>query len=221
MIKRIDVIIATRNRLEKLYQTIDSIPGNNFGIETYIKICCDGDYKSFLDLTSNPRLSDLIFVNRHSGAVHCRNILARKCTDAIIYATDDIIFDVGSIKEAIKMFMDKFSDSDGVIGFNQTGNNRFNPAGVGLMGKKFLSRYPDNKLFYPGYFHFACQEIYWTAKKLNKFYLCDTAIVNHLNPFVEKKYMDQTHADARLHKIKDHLLIEERKEKGLMWGINE
>jgi hypothetical protein len=78
----------------------------------------------------------------------------------VLYAVDDIEFQDDAIDNAMKEFNDRFKDDDGVIGFTQIGVRDFHPSGVGLVGKKFLDRYPGRKLFNPMYYHFACQEIH-------------------------------------------------------------
>ena len=88
-----------------------------------------------------------------------------------------------------------------------------------MVGQKFLQRYPDKQLFFPGYFHFACQEILDLCLKIGDKFVCDhEAVVLHKHPCNFKEEMDQTHIDARIKKREDHALIKERKEKGLIWG---
>lgn len=220
---RIDIIIPTRNRYKKLMRTIESIPGNTAGVEIHIRIGFDGDEWTFKKLMygekQNGRFSKLTFYAGHNGAVYIRNDLLKECEDAIIYATDDIVFKPGSISRAIEAMRKKFPGGDGVIGFTQTGNTRFNPGGVALVGAKFLSRYPKNALFYPKLFHFACQEVHLAAEFLKKFYLSPDAIIHHYSPFTQRNEMDQTHADARIKKLADHELIRQRKAAGKIWGI--
>lgn len=219
---RIDIVIATRNRYDKLMRTINSIPHTVIlGINIKIAVACDADIASYGLLLDNPMIDRLVLIDRHSGAVYCRNQLIKNSEDAVIYATDDIEFINGGINKAILAMREKFPNDDGVIGFKQTGNHKFCPSGVGLVGKNYLKRYPGKQLFFPDYFHFAAQEIHQAAHKLNKFYLCNEAIVHHHNPFLESSEMDQTHVDARMYKEKDHKLSSDRKAKGLVWGLND
>lgn len=218
---RIDIIVSTRGRYAKFMKMVESIPGNTNGVEIWLNVAFDGDMKSWerFAFTKRANVAQCVYVAKQSGNVANRNMLAEKCEDAVLYATDDIIFRPGSISQAIHDFREHFKDDDGVIGFTQVGNNKFSPTGVALLGKTFLCRYPNKHLFYPKYFHFAAQEIHELALHLGKFYL-SAATVDHLNPFVRKEYRDQTHIDARIHKERDHELSFQRKRNRMIWGLN-
>jgi hypothetical protein len=198
--------------------TIDSIPGQELSVPVHINIACDGDLVTYNKIRHNKRIYNLIFTSEQRGAVYCRNELSKDCISTVVYATDDIIFSPGAIKEALKMMYDKFPDDDGVVGFCQIGNRKFSKSGVAMIGEKFMKRFPDKKIFYPKYFHFAAQEIKALAEKYGKFAFCETAIVKHLNPFINNQYMDSTHADARIHKEEDHRMSDARKKAGEIWG---
>lgn len=212
---KIEIIIATRNRYGKLLKTLDSIPD-----KYQVKIICDGDLDTFRELLHHKKNFALLLYNEFKqGAVSTRNTICETCSHSLIYSTDDMTFNDGAIEQAENEFNDLFPDTDGVLGFTQTGNRKFHPAGVALVGKKFLDRYPGRHLFFPDYYHFACQEIYWLADKLNKFHFSEKAIINHMNPMVNPEHMDQTHHDGRIFKDKDHALIKDRLAKGLIWGM--
>jgi len=197
---------------------VDSIQWNAEGIQVDLKLFFDDDKIGYNKFKTNQRIQSFYSPER-IGAVGGRNTLLRLCEDAIIYATDDMIFKPGAIAAAIRAARAHFADDDFVIGFFQEGNT-FNPAGVALVGQAFLQRYPDKKLFFPGYFHFACQEVHAAAEKLGKFYLAEDARIYHFHPCVDPKQMDQTHQDARYFKTRDMAMIKDRKAKGLIWGIN-
>ena len=214
----IDMIIPTRFRQEKLAKTIASIPSHPW---LKVHVVCDGDKETFEWLKNEcwdfvkPHL-----MFGHNGAVDCRNwiISCIRKPDGILYATDDIEFDVSAIEKAKASFNYHFGhDDDGVIGFSQDKDH--NQAGVGLIGRRFLNRYPDRMPFFPSYYHFACQEIKWLADKLGRFYYEPEAMLKHFHPDFYPDLMDQTHVDGRIHRELDHKLIEERKKKGLIWGL--
>jgi len=218
--KHIDIVIATRNRYEKLMRTIRSIPEKDF-ITTWITF--DGDLDGFnriceSDFEKREIIIDFSFEQR--GAVKARNDIISKfaCEDGILYATDDMTFEPNAIENAFNAFNSHFPDDDGVVGLVQLGNKKYHPTGVALVGQKFLQRYPNKQLFWPGYYHFACQEIYWLASKLGKFHQESTAVIRHYNPFILKDEMDETHKEARIHKGKDHALMKARQMSGTIWG---
>ena len=219
--KKITIVIPTRNRLAKLKKTLDSIPIDD---RWDIIVICDNDANTFKAI--HKTRPDLLVVNyiepnkAFVGAVKVRNYAIKKHVyDGCLYATDDIIFAQGSLAQAYNQFNEKFPDDDGVLGFIQKPNlDKFHPTGVALVGYKFLLRYPDKQLFYPELFHFACQEIHMLATKYNKFYQCQEAIIWHYNPCTYKEEHDQTHEDARKYKKQDMKIIKCRKENKLIWG---
>lgn len=225
MSRKIEVIIPTRGRIGKLHKVLDSIPkaiGGSGEITVIEKVVIsDACPQTVIEMIQiRPDVTRLIYVRKHMGAVFCRNLATQTAEDMILYATDDITFRDGSIGFALKSHLELFPDGDGVIGFLQENapNRNFNPAGVGLVGQKFLQRYPHKKLFYPKYFHFSCQEILWLAQKYDKFSLDEMARVYHFHPAFYPKLKDQTHEDARIHRTKDHDLIKKRKKSGKIWG---
>ncbi len=210
------VIIPTRGRLEKLKKTLDSIPEHPY---INIHVVCDDDWETFEVLDDYPRDIHITFIPEHSGSVYCRNQIFRYWDDGILYATDDIVFHSGAIEHAFQVFNEQFPDDDGVVGFVQE-PGEFHLSGVALVGQKFARRYPDRKLFFPGYFHFACQEVHWLCEALgNRFIQDPQAVLEHRHPCKFREELDQTHRDARIRRKEDHDLIKERKAKGLIWGM--
>ena len=141
----------------------------------------------------------------------------------VIYFVDDMEFKENCIGEAIKVMLEKFPDGDGVVGF--TMENRVIRkkrtgfyAGVALVGQKYLRRYPSKKLFYPGYFLFAAQEVTNLAIKLEKICMADKALFIHHSPHKIPGSVDQTHLDGRSWKKVDRALRRERAKDGLLWG---
>lgn len=215
--REISIVIPTRNRLEKLKRVLDSIPSLNY---LHIIVVCDGDVNTYDFLVQHRKDVDSKLVPENKGAVYCRNLIAHHIQDGLLYATDDIVFMENSIQHAFEIFNKTFLDDDGVVGFVQEGNS-FHPTGVGLVGQKFLQRYPSKQLFCPQYFHFACQEIHDLCQKVGgKFVQDSQAKVFHYHPCNYPKEMDQTHKDARKFKAKDFSVIEYRKKHNLTWGYN-
>lgn len=218
--KHITILIPTRNRIAKLKKTLESIPDLSY-IDTLV--ICDNDEAThtYIRNLCNSRIDSLCIlaaIGEFSGSVECKNWCTPDVKDGLLYGTDDIIFQENAIQNAFECFNKNFPDDDGVVGFIQEGN-AFHPTGVGLVGQKFLQRYPNKKLLFPGYFHFACQEIYDLCNKIGgKFVQAKGATVLHKHPCNYKEEMDQTHQDARIKKREDHDLIKERKAKGLIWG---
>lgn len=220
--KYIDLIIPTRNRWEKLQRCLRSIPKTLSQNNLNVTIICDGDRDtaSKLIMSNNGQVDYLVLVAGHRGAVYCRNLVTQCAEDAVLYATDDIEFKPGAIETAVESMRKHFPDDDGVVGFNQIGKQGFSKAGVALVGQQFLCRYPEKKLFYPGYFHFSCQEIERLASKLGKLHFEEQAKLYHYHPSWNHKEMDQTHVEARKYRGKDLKISRNRRAEKLIWGDN-
>ena len=213
---KITILIATRNRIEKLQKTLASIPKRSY-IETLLVF--DGD-KEGLEYFKG-KGQRCFYISKHIGSVAARNLALRLYNiDGLLYATDDIIFEHHSIPHAFHFFNKKFPDNDGVVGFVQ--NKSFHPTGVALVGNKFLNRYPEKQLFYPKYYHFACQEIlsYCETFPEKKFYQDEKAKIIHFHPCFYKNENDKTHVEARKFKEQDLKMSAERKERNLVWPIS-
>lgn len=210
------VIIPTRGRIAKLGKTLNSIPDHPY---INIHVVCDGDKQTYEFIANHSRPIHGTLIPEHRGAVYCRNQVMHRWNDGILYATDDIVFHPNAIEHAFQTFNDHFPDDDGVVGFVQE-PGEFHPTGVALVGRKFFNRYPMGEMFFPNYFHFACQEVLWLCEALgNKLVQDPHAIIEHRHPCKFREELDQTHRDARVYRKKDHDLITERKNQGQIWGL--
>lgn len=220
--EKIDIIIPTRNRYEKLCRCLDSIPKSVLKIKIRVIVICDGDNETAKKLMkhNDGLITRISIVRNHRGSVYCRNLATQATEDALIYATDDIEFKEGAIEAAVKAMHKYFPDEDGVIGFNQVNAKSFSIAGVALVGQKFLLRYPNRKLFYPKYFHFSCQEIERLGKKLKRIKLEEKATLLHYHPAKNLSERDTTHTEARRDRIKDKLISSQRRANKIIWGDN-
>lgn len=210
--QKINLIIATRNRVTNLLQTIKSVPDS-----WNIHIMCDGDYPTYAYLyqyIKNTRRPLTVYHNSEIiGSVKARNKLTARMTDGCLYGADDIIFN-NQAAGLLDLFNDLFPDDDGVLGLKQNTvhNDHGHPAAFALVGQRFLARYPKQQLFYPQYYHFACQEVYWLANKLNKWMFTYDIILQHAHP------QDQTTAEARQRRDNDLSLLDRREVEGRIWG---
>lgn len=223
--KHITIVIPTRNRCAKLTNTLNSIPRKDF---IDIRIACDGDMDTYNQLSrqkkTDKHLSKVVFVHGPKGSVFCRNYLIKEVADGILYAVDDIVFDKGSIEEAFRLFNQEFPDDDGIVGFQQKGAP-FSKTGVALVGQKFLQRYPEKLLFYPKYFHFACQEIERLVDTVEKqrhiFATNDKVSLLHYHPGRFKECLDETHFEVRRCRKQDRDISMDRRAKKLIWGLSD
>jgi len=89
-----------------------------------------------------------------------------------------------------------------------------------VIGSTFLSRYPNKQLYYPGYFHFACQEISEFCKKLEQQEKKKFLYIDSLCTIEKPTFRDLTYVDARIRKTQDIELKIFREKNNLIWGWN-
>ncbi len=205
---KINLIIATRNRLPSLLKTLASVPD-----DWVVHICCDGDHNSGVYLTYD--YPNVICTHPTVGSVAARNILTADMTDGCLYGADDIIFQQAAC-DLLEQYNATFPNGDGVLGLRQLTNHGTNghPAAFALVGQRFLERYDGQQLFWPGFYHFACQEVMRLAQKVGRWAYTQDVIVLHKHP------ADQTTNEARIHLQKDHKLIKQREKEEKIWGFS-
>ncbi len=220
--ERLDIIIPTHKRFVKLVRTLKSIPQYDW---MDLHIVFDGDpdaHQKFMDLRGYWKGEQAkLHLIQHRGSVFSRNLVTRKAEDAILWGTDDIVFEKGAIESGWENLKKRFPDGDGVVGFNQ--HNAAPPGnfcwtGVAIMGQTFLRRYPGKLVSWTEYFHFGTREIETLALKVGKLYKDKAAKIFHFHPDVMPTEMDETHYTARAEIGADMSLKKYRKAKGLIWG---
>lgn len=216
--KTLDIVCPTRNRLAKLRRMLATLPEGLPDRQIITTVIADGDSRTAAAMLEDPRVDRLLFVRGVHGSVFCRNLAAQVAEGALLYITDDIEFEPGAIEVACRSLEIRFPDEDGVIGFVQVNAPSFSPAGVALVGQKFLKRYPNRKLFFPGYIHFCCQEIERLAQETHRLFLCPEAQLVHHHPSFEPAESDLTHLEARKHRDQDKRLSTERRQRKQTWG---
>lgn len=216
--KNIDVIIPTRNRLEKLGRCLKSIPWEAEGIPITVIVVSDGDPETVRAMIEHERVDRILFIKQHSGSVYCRNLVTQTVEGALIYGVDDIEFLPGSIELVVRKMKEIFPDGDGAIGFNYVNGPHQSKTATCLIGQKFLRRHPQRKLFFPKYYHFSCQEIERLAIKYGKLHFEEDAKVYHHSPIRTEGNMDKTHEEGRQMRKQDKAISTERKAKGIIWG---
>lgn len=211
----ITVIIPTRNRYKKLARCLATIPKHDW-LKVFVYF--DGCPPPISKRNGLTRIDEVFHSTLNVGSVAARNFMAQFVEDGLIWMCDDMTFQANVIETARELFNVRYPDDDGVIGFEHDGCD-FHPSGVGLMGKRFLERYPGKQFLYPEYWLFAAQEIYDLAVKVGRFKLSSLCRVYHYHPIHHKEEMDQTHHDGRGEKKQfDKTIRQHRKRLGLIWG---
>jgi len=207
---KVSVIIPTYDRLEKLKRTIKSILEGDYN-KIHIFVVIDGNKEMHLNFPSLP--VTVIRNEERMDWVFSINRALREMgdADAAIYAGDDLEFPPHSISRAMEAMKKHFPDGDGLVGLKQS------CAGVdsafGLMGRKFIERFPNRQVLCPDYIHYVSdREIGQFAKSINKFYFCKDVIIKH------DRSKDKTRELALKILGTDKATKAERARKGFLWG---
>ena len=144
--KKIDIIIPTRNRAKKLERCLASIPERD---DINIIVGIDDDSVTEAMLNKHKRKVKIVKSADHIGSVAMRNVLSQMTTDGCLYMTDDAVFMPKALDGVISLYNNLFPENDGIMGFRQ--NHDHHPAGVALVGKTIINKCPNRQLFYPGY----------------------------------------------------------------------
>ena len=84
-----------------------------------------------------------------------------------------------------------FPDGDGIIGVTQQ-LGKFCPAAFGLVGRKWVNRFPNRQMMYPKYIHFCSDSELWRYSRGIKRFHLSKAAVYHNRPFDDCKKLAQT-----------------------------
>ena len=221
----IGIVVPTRNRLDKLLRMVESAKSTKHKL--HFTLIEDGSEKLATHGWNYDQVTTLV-TGDHVGSVTARNDAVRYClrhsgrhVDMILLAVDDIVFLEGSIDHAVRSLRTKFPKRFGAVGFRILLNEKTHNSGVVLVWSDLAEAFPNGKLFFPGYWHFAAQEFKTALRRLKLMYEDNEALIEHYHPRRCREEMDGTHRDARKRKQKDTGLWKERKSKKMLWGMKE
>lgn len=217
------IVMPTYKRPKGLMKSLESIKGNTYKDLSVIIVCEKEDketYSWFYDL--NKRIPyPLIFLSnpKNMGLTSAFNhgFKIASFADAVLWAGDDTEFWPDCISKAMATLKEKFPDGDGFIGFNQMqeGRTKGRSYAFGLVGKKFLNRYPENAAFCPDYIHYGVdKEVGHYSISLDRFFVCRDAKINHI------RLQDETAEYSRRFFMRDKDIFRKRQEKQYLWGKN-
>lgn len=206
----VEVLISSYDRLEPLKKCIKSIMESDYK-DVSIFVVVDGNRTLFDKLLAEP--VTMIFNGKRMDYVFSMNRALREMsdTDTVLYGADDLEFAGSCISKAVAALQKHFPDGDGVIGLNSASG----PSAFGLMGRKFIDRFPDRQVFCPDYLHFAGDtELGKFAQKIDRFHFAGEAIVLHAKVTSGRTWELASLAKRTHDKSMYHL----RRGKGLCWG---
>ena len=210
----VDVIVPTIFRTRLLERTIRSLRNSQHKDLTIIVVVEKGR-KIIGDQAKKAGAHKVILNNERLGWPRNINLGCKASKKgAVLYASDDLIFEPVCISNAVKDLKTRFPDGDGLIGIYQN-LRKFCPAAFGLCGRKFIERFPQSQIMNPVYVHYCGDSELWRyAKKHNRFHLCESARVTHI------RVKDQTHQLAHRTLLRDRKIWWPRRDRKLYWGDN-
>lgn len=224
--------ISTYNRPKKLVRLLSSLQIQTYKDFHTMIVFDNMDYDSQDALLSvNLPIRRMVVNDEQGFVIGCWNLIHEELYgdyNAHLMLVDDVELHPTCIGEAVRCMQEHFPDTDGIIGITQQcpGHPEYTWKEFGqvLIGRKFIERFEevDYKVHCPKYLHFYQDEELWMyAKKLDKFKLCPTAVLDHFHPSYIREEMDVTHNVTRgkgqvLNT--DKKLFLERRSKNLLWG---
>jgi len=207
----VDVLIPTYDRLELLRKCIKSIVDGKHK-DTSIFVIVDGN-KEMIDGLKGEPIEILFNPERMDYVISMNKAMKRTKGDAVIYASDDLIFWPDCILNAVKAMKEHFPDTDGLIALKQV--HKESGTAFGLLGRKFINRFPDNAVFCPDYIHYGSDtELGRLGRHLGLIHQCREAVIDH------SRLHDNTYTLAREVKYHDKRIYSRRKKKRFLWGLN-
>lgn len=207
----VDILIPTYDRLEPLKKCIKSIVDGDYkGVS--IIVIVDGNKKMLGGLKGEP-IEILFNPERMDYVISMNKAMKQTKGDAVIYASDDLIFRPNCISNAVRAMKEHFPDTDGLVALKQ--DQKESGVAFGLLGRKFINRFPDGAVFCPDYIHYGSDtELEKMARHLERIYQCREAIVDH------SRLNDNTFNLAQEVKVHDKKIYSRRKKKRFYWGFN-
>ena len=131
--------------------------------------------------------------------------------DIVLLASDDMIPVVRGYDTIIRKDMnDHFRDMDGVLWYNDGGQNRINT--LSILGKKYYDRF--GYIYNPEYISLWCDnEFTDVSTQLNKVYKSDQIIIEHAHPIYQKTEYDPLYIHNESFFQIDKVTYEKRREK--------
>ena len=215
----VNIIIPTYKRFESLKKTMHSIKNSDYK-ETFTTIVADGfddRNEHFKDSQTN-----VLYNAERKGWIFSMNrVLNLINGDLYFYGADDIQFFPDCISKLVNAMKEIFPTGDGLVSVRQDmilSHDRINHkkcgGAFGLMGRKFIDRFPERAVFCPDYFHGGSdRELRNFAVRAGIYHFCQDALVLHSR--MEK---DETRRLRKEASSRDNETRKTRKARGLFWG---
>jgi len=210
----IGIPTVSPDRFDLLREELESIKASTYK-DINIIIVVDGDAKLYEKIKRNLTSFNISVIRnrkRRGWVASTNRVFKQFLAPYYIYASDDLVFPPDLIKNAMKLMREKFPDGDGVVTLG-----RRHKAIFGLIGNKWVERFPSRQVFCPFYTHYGSDpEHTELAHKLERFAF-------HPNRDLQVKHYrrnDETRRFSRSTRDVDRALYRDRQERGRLWGVD-
>lgn len=219
---KLEMVIPTYKRIEKLRRLLNSITKNDLKF-LEIHIYCDNkDYGTGLEIKQRFPFVNILVMDKQYRAFGIWNYHLKNhfYSNGMIYVCDDVEFLPNTLLSMNVLFNQICKNTDGILTFNQYNLESASKYAMGLIGKKFINRFPNNQCFCPDYVSFhADAELGRFAESLGKFYFGNGLKIHHYHPAFYKDEQDEAHAIVRDNQSKiDKEVNRKRRKQKLLWG---
>jgi hypothetical protein len=225
---RIEIVIPTLNRPQKLLNAIGSIAQATNQIEDQVWVYVYYSSKEEFERDSigyrqHPRVLTRLLEKPYNASEFWNDHLKESHADVTLYLNDDIVMEANCLKEVVNIFNTKFPDLDGICGIRQANlpPDQALQTAFGAIGNKFAERFPDKAVFCKDFFRmFLDEELFLYASSINKLYFDEFngPELKHLHPAFDKTQEDSTHFDVRKYWRKDKETFDKRRNLNYLWG---
>jgi len=224
---KILIKFPTRNRPEKFFSVLDEYikKANNLNKIAFL-ITLDNDDESMKKnihrLEEYKKKCKLIyFFGDSKTKIQAINADIDKVSgwDIILLASDDMVPVVDGYDDIIRKDMnDFFRDMDGVLWYNDGGQNNINT--LSILGKKYYDKF--GYIYHPDYVSLWCDnEFTDVSVQLNRVYKSDRVIIEHKHPVYQKTNYDELYIRNESYMHHDQKTYEKRKAKNFDICLNE
>ena len=221
---KLDIVIPTLNRREKLDVCVNSILKTaKEDMNLYLYFGDEKERQDYVKLFQGITNIHSLYLEDYRVPTFWNSYLKDMKADALCYLNDDCELYEDTLDVIIEDFQREFPDTDGVLGLNQVNisDPRKVESAFGVIGTKYADRFPNRQVWCPDYHRFYGDwELWRHAKDLGKFYFSEVARINHYHPCTNKKLEDTTHYNVRTFLKDDKVTFQRRQVFNYLWGKN-
>ena len=219
---KIDIVIPSLNRIDKLTNTINSVflSAKDIPINLYLYFSVQSELDHFKEQFKDISEVQCIMFPDYSAPRLWNFHIKGMSADLLVYLNDDTLLYDSTLELVIKKFKNEIPDLDGILGLAQANlpEDQACPGAFGVIGKKFMERFPDKRVFNEDYERFYIdKELFLFANEIRRFHFDRDIKIEHLHPLFGGT-KDSTHDNVRKHLPVDKKTWQIRQANNFLWG---